>query len=319
MDTLRVVLIIIGVLILIGIYWVSRRKQGELRDMTSEMADKRPLFSDKIPFTLPPADERAKKAEPDNLPQELSQLSGIISREREVKSPKERPQQPSPVSPKASPSVGPNATPQKASVKKVIKDPALADIPAMPQTQAAPHATPSVPHQEARAKPPAKIVVLNIMAPAGQCFTGPAIMEALQAVGMEYGEMHIFHRLTPLREPRVPRTPGAGQVRTNAAGKRLTIFSLANMLEPGIFDINQMESFSSTGLTLFMQLPTPIEGMVAYEDMLNTAQQLAVTLGGEMCDEKRNILTLQTIEHTREQLREFNYQQLLARKRAEQE
>ena len=48
--------------------------------------------------------------------------------------------------------------------------------------------------------------------------------------------------------------------------------------------------------------------------MIDQARRLAHALGGEVCDERRSVLTLQTVEHTREQIRDFNRKLLLAQK-----
>lgn len=143
---------------------------------------------------------------------------------------------------------------------------------------------------------PSHIITLHVLAPAGQPFRGADILAAAQNAGLVFGARHIFHRMT-----------GHG------SGDRV-LFSLASMLEPGSFDLDHIETFSTTGLVLFMRLPGPADALAAYEDMIDQARRLAHALGGEVCDERRSVLTLQTVEHTREQIRDFNRRLLLAQK-----
>ncbi|MDA1107716.1 MAG: cell division protein ZipA [Proteobacteria bacterium] len=143
---------------------------------------------------------------------------------------------------------------------------------------------------------PSHIITLHILAPAGQPFRGVDILAAAQNADLVFGARHIFHRMTE-----------------HASGPRV-LFSLASMLEPGSFDLDHIETFSTTGLVLFARLPGPTDALAMYEDMIDQARRLAHALGGEVCDERRSVLTLQTVEHTREQIRDFNRRLLLAQK-----
>lgn len=143
---------------------------------------------------------------------------------------------------------------------------------------------------------PSHIITLHILAPAGQPFRGVDILAAAQNADLVFGARHIFHRMTE-----------------HASGSRV-LFSLASMLEPGSFDLDHIETFSTTGLVLFARLPGPTDALAMYEDMIDQARRLAHALGGEVCDERRSVLTLQTVEHTREQIRDFNRRLLLAQK-----
>lgn len=126
------------------------------------------------------------------------------------------------------------------------------------------------------------IVVLNVMAHQGQVFHGAAIVNATHDAGLVFGEMQIFHYMY------------------NGA----PLFSLANALNPGSFDISVMENTTTPGLTLFMRLPGPIDGLTAFDRMYSVAMQLAAALGGEVCDGRRAILTAQALEKQREEIAE---------------
>lgn len=139
------------------------------------------------------------------------------------------------------------------------------------------------------------VLVFYILAPRGQVFAGPALRDAVEAAGFEYGDMQIFHYL----------------VGTDAG--RRPLLSLANALEPGTFDLEAMEEFETPGITVFLQLPGPLEGREAFERLLEVARGLAEGLGGELCDDRRSVLTPQTISHLRERVEAFRFKLQMAR------
>ena len=90
------------------------------------------------------------------------------------------------------------------------------------------------------------------------------------------------------------------------------IFSVANILNPGTFDLNAMAEFRTIGVSLFLALPSPINNLEAFEQMLNVAIHLKESLDGELKDDHRNVMTAQTIEHYRQRIRDFELRQLRA-------
>lgn len=317
MDTLRVVLIIIGVLIMGAIYLYSvRRRDAAYRDFASrdprDVTDNDRYKFDSPPASLPSADsERALQPEPDNLSEQLSQLGGMISQYKNNPASRAQTAQRRPVKYKdaIAPDTGVRRSSRLESGADVDNSSAselAAEIPptkGQTRTSDLPSPKPETVQQNNDIDVVAgfpQIVVLNIIGRHGARFQGAEILNAVRAAGMEFGDMGIFHRSN------------------TDNGRSRPIFSLANMLEPGSFDFENLAAFNTAGLTLFMQLPTPVDNLMAYEDMLTSAQAVANTLNGDVCDEWRNILTLQAIDHTREQLREFNYKLKVARKRAEQ-
>lgn len=118
-----------------------------------------------------------------------------------------------------------------------------------------------------------RIVSLYLTAPEGYSYEGAAIREALETVGMHHGEMGIFHHF------------GVEGMSGSAS-----LFSLANMVEPGSFELNRIDQMTTPGLVFFMQVPTVFDPEVVFELMLHTAQRLCELLGGELKDENRNVL-----------------------------
>ncbi|WP_347332426.1 cell division protein ZipA [Marinimicrobium locisalis] len=147
------------------------------------------------------------------------------------------------------------------------------------------------------APPPEEVLIINVMAPSGQQFRGDALLDALLEAGLRYGDMNIFHRY---EDPK-----GGGSI----------LFSLANMVKPGTFDLDAMDDFTTPGVSLFMTLPletesVELENVEVFDEMLEAARSIAFALGGEMKDENRSVLTRQTQEHCRQRIHEFERKQL---------
>ena len=100
--------------------------------------------------------------------------------------------------------------------------------------------------------------------------------------------MNIFHRLVDGRPEQGP------------------IFSVANMVKPGSFDLRALEEFSTPGLSFFMTLPGPLPGLDAWDTMLPAAQRMAELLDAQVLDDRRNTLGRQRIAHLRDELRAYD-------------
>ena len=139
-----------------------------------------------------------------------------------------------------------------------------------------------------------EVVVINVMAKKGFDFVGDDLMQVLISNGLRFGEMNIFHK------------------RLGNDSKSVLVFSVANILNPGTFDLNNMDSFRTLGISLFLALPTAINNGDAFEQMLTVAQQVSSSLDGELKDDHRNVMTAQTIEHYRQRISDFELRQLKA-------
>ena len=160
--------------------------------------------------------------------------------------------------------------------------------------QKTPSSRPSEVRKQATVSQPAEVLVCNVMASEGSELHGDDLLEALITSGLKFGEMNIFHK----------RFRGT----TNGP----VIFSVANILNPGTFDLNAMAEFRTIGVSLFLALPSPINNLEAFEQMLDVAIHLKESLDGELKDDHRNVMTAQTIEHYRQRIRDFELRQLRA-------
>lgn len=139
-----------------------------------------------------------------------------------------------------------------------------------------------------------QVIVLSVVMPANQQMIGAALLPSLLTLGLKYGEMNIFHR------------------HEDNAGNGKVTFSLANILNPGSFDLDSMENFATRGVSLFMTLPNAGNSMSVFEQMLNAAKQLAQEFNAQIIDENRNVMTKQTEQHYISKIREFDRKSRIA-------
>lgn len=139
-----------------------------------------------------------------------------------------------------------------------------------------------------------KIVTLYIAARAGETLRGPDIVVAAEKAGLVYGHMNVFHRL-------VEGHPELGPV-----------FSVANIMKPGSFDMASIQSLETPAIAFFLTLPAPIPALDAWETMLPTADRMSELLNGVLLDESRNALGRQRIAHLRDELRAYDRQHEVA-------
>jgi len=139
-----------------------------------------------------------------------------------------------------------------------------------------------------------RVFTLFVEAPRGVPFRGPILFGALAAAKLEFGDMQIFHRIEMLN------------------GQEKILFSVANIREPGIFDLSAMEDFTSEGVVLFMQVPGSVDDVRAFDAMVESARILADNLDSRVCDATHSPLTNQAISHMREEVISCQLQQRVA-------
>lgn len=126
---------------------------------------------------------------------------------------------------------------------------------------------------------PEEILMLSVVS-RRKYFTGDAIMSAMRSVGLNPGESDIFYRYTN--------------------DEQETLYAVASMVEPGFFPLADMSRFTTAGITLFASLPGPRPGKRIFEDMYETAEQLAAFLDGTIHDGHHNPITDESLEYMRD-------------------
>mgnify|MGYP006194331927 FL=1 len=149
------------------------------------------------------------------------------------------------------------------------------------------------PEPQATADAPSEVLILYVLLPEHSEMKGPDLLSALLTLGFKFGDMDIFHR------------------HQDSAGSGAVLFSLANMFNPGTFDLENMDKLATRGVSLFMTLPGPGEPLQNFNLMHNAAKKLAEEFGGQVLDGQRSVLTVQTVRHYVDKIREFQRQQLI--------
>ena len=139
------------------------------------------------------------------------------------------------------------------------------------------------------------VFVLYVVARSEEGFSGTGILETLLACDLRFGDMDFFHR------------------HERASGRGPIEFSVANMMKPGVFDIDNMEPLQTRGLMFFVTLPGPTDMLKAFDYMYETVKVVAKTLDGDIQDETRSVITRQSLEHMRQQIRELERRLLVRR------
>ena len=154
-----------------------------------------------------------------------------------------------------------------------------------PPEPAQPEQTPPVLEQDS------KVVAIRIVPEPGQSFGAEELILKLRAAGFQHGEFDIFHKLD---------AQGSGRIR----------YSVASLVEPGSFDLSNLKESSYPGVTMFMVLPAPEDGLALFDEMMDSARDLVKELEGRVIDEQGSVLSVQRERYMREEVIEFLRQQL---------
>ena len=269
-NQLRIVLLVLGIVFIAAVYWFGRpQKPGQGRRLAERGdADAREA----------PAFEGAQKEGLDRIIQaELARLDRGLA--DEVAAPVARGRADGG---RSEPAIDFDSLDLPTTDARPSARPPAASAPA-------PAATPTQSPYGARPSPEFdKVLSLIVAARAGTLLHGNDIVVAAEKAGLAFGDMQIFHRLPDGR-------PEAGP-----------IFSVANVVKPGHFDIQRMAEISTPGVTFFMTLPGPLPALDAWETMLPAAQRFAELLDAVVLDDERNALGRQRVQFIRDELRAYD-------------
>ena len=133
---------------------------------------------------------------------------------------------------------------------------------------------------------PQKIVTLRLVGREKRPFQGDELILSMRGIGLRHGKFGIFHRYDGNDESR-------------------TIFSAASLVEPGSFDLANIKEQQIPGISLFMVLPGPVDGVEGFDLMMAAARALGQTLDGELLDESGSTLSIQRERYLREEIIQF--------------
>lgn len=147
--------------------------------------------------------------------------------------------------------------------------------------------------EDATEKGEQKIVTLRLVARNHGAINGEELALNLRGIGMRHGKFGIYHRFEGADEDKV-------------------IFSAASLVEPGTFDMQNIREQQIPGISLFMVIPGPVDGVQAFDLMMTAARALAQSLNAELLDESGSTLSVQRERYLREDIVQFEHSHLVA-------
>ena len=159
-------------------------------------------------------------------------------------------------------------------------DPVLeADLPAEAEPEAPVVAVPLLSDDS-------KVVTVRIMPQPGEKFPAEQLVLILRGTGLQHGKYGIFHQLASEDSARIR-------------------YSVASLVEPGAFDLTKLKESYYKGVSIFMVLPAPEDGVELFDEMLETARTIARGVNGRLVDEDGSVLSIQRERYMREEVIDF--------------
>ena len=127
-----------------------------------------------------------------------------------------------------------------------------------------------------------EVIVVWVFARPGRRLNGETLLKTFVTHGLKCDSDRVFKKTDP-------RCGGPW-------------YAVANGVEPGTFDISRPAALETPGVVMLLNLGEVRDPGPAFEDMLDVAQDLAITLDAELKDEGMSDMSAQTIEHCRQRI-----------------
>jgi cell division protein ZipA len=292
---LRIILLIIGILIILGIAfdgWRRKRKRlkktqsiNQISHKSVDVDDKAEISDDDffdpvVEMSAMPVNEqfsepRLVKPESTELnAAEISEENILYLKEKFTASPKQS--APTPIE------IEPVRTTEASANQSIPEKPAIKSQTIQSANQSMPKKAGEPPKAP---QPTPEILTLTVMSLNARPFAGYDVIRALQECNLHHGEFDIYHR------------------HKYRNGKGPLYFSIASVVKPGTINPRKVGELSTPGLALFMTLDNPKHDRTVFKQALATAHHLAKALGGVVCDNNRVPLREGTLQAYAEKLK----------------
>lgn len=104
-------------------------------------------------------------------------------------------------------------------------------------------------------------------------FTGTEVLSALDNAGLQFGEMNVYHRMI-----------------LTETGEQ-SLFYVANGIKPWTLVPDEVAETSTPGLSLILNLPSPINNREAIHDFVKTAERLNHQLAGVIKNQNQEVIS----------------------------
>lgn len=131
------------------------------------------------------------------------------------------------------------------------------------------------------------VIAFTIMARENEVFTGRSIKATLESLDLHFGDLQLYHR----------NVPGL---------RKQTLFSVANIVDPGTLNPSDFATMTTPGLLVFSRLPGPLNGLTLLDELLILAQKMTDKLDGVLSDESREPVNQSTLEAMRSRILHMN-------------
>jgi cell division protein ZipA len=137
------------------------------------------------------------------------------------------------------------------------------------------------------------VVSFYLVARNGSGINGTDLLDIFRKKGIKAGEMSIFHRVDTT--------------------SKMSLYSVANAVNPGMFDFANMATLKVPGVVFFMRLEGLDHPVRTFDDMRRVLCEVAQVLKCDIKDENRSVVTAQTFDHYRERIADYARRRLSRR------
>ena len=128
------------------------------------------------------------------------------------------------------------------------------------------------------------VISVYVLAQPDEMIKGEKILSASYALHLDYGAMKIFHRHDQDEERKIQ-------------------FSMANIKQPGWFEIDHMNELETPGVSFFMQVNLVDKPSAILDEMMITAHGLSSMIGATLCGAQRKPLDEAQTNELREKVK----------------